>query len=133
MKEQGRVESFMKSRISRSLETKRKEVEKELKEAQRCYRIKLKLENPKPGGQHIASEVTDNGLELESQQIRNCEKILRKIELAEENLELGTYGFCRTCGDPIPIARLEVVPFTDQCCACKEEETKKTTKKKYRA
>jgi RNA polymerase-binding transcription factor DksA len=34
----------------------------------------------------------------------------------------GTYGDCVTCGRPIPIARLEAVPYARRCVACQERE-----------
>jgi hypothetical protein len=34
----------------------------------------------------------------------------------------GTYGDCETCGRPIPIARLEAVPYARRCVACQERE-----------
>jgi hypothetical protein len=34
----------------------------------------------------------------------------------------GTYGDCETCRRPIPIARLEAVPYARRCAACQERE-----------
>jgi Prokaryotic dksA/traR C4-type zinc finger len=34
----------------------------------------------------------------------------------------GTYGDCETCRRPIPIARLEAVPYARRCVACQERE-----------
>lgn len=33
-------------------------------------------------------------------------------------LESGSYGLCTTCGDPIALARLEVLPAAAQCIRC---------------
>ena len=34
----------------------------------------------------------------------------------------GTYGDCETCRRPIPLARLEAVPYARRCVACQERE-----------
>jgi Prokaryotic dksA/traR C4-type zinc finger len=34
----------------------------------------------------------------------------------------GTYGECETCRRPIPIARLEAVPYARRCVACQARE-----------
>jgi len=43
---------------------------------------------------------------------------LAQIESALERLDGGTYGTCVTCRKPIPVARLEVRPYSTQCVAC---------------
>ena len=41
------------------------------------------------------------------------------IERALDRMPTGTYGLCVTCGDRIPVARLEVLPWAVQCVKCK--------------
>lgn len=43
---------------------------------------------------------------------------LEEVHQALEDIEAGRYGVCRECGDPIPEARLRVVPFATRCVAC---------------
>jgi DnaK suppressor protein len=50
-------------------------------------------------------------------------KILQAIEEALVRMEKGTYGICRDCGDPIAPARLEAIPWTRVCIACKQKQT----------
>jgi len=40
---------------------------------------------------------------------------------ALQRLDLGTYGACASCGQPIPEARLEVPPSATTCVACAEK------------
>jgi len=40
------------------------------------------------------------------------------IEAALQRIAGGTYGICARCGDAIPTARLEAVPFTRTCIEC---------------
>ena len=43
----------------------------------------------------------------------------QKLERALAKISDATYGLCVTCGDRIPVARLEVIPWAEQCVKCK--------------
>lgn len=43
---------------------------------------------------------------------------LEGIEAALQRIEQGTYGICVTCGKPISVERLTVIPYADKCIAC---------------
>lgn len=43
---------------------------------------------------------------------------IEQIDGALRRLDAGTYGACRTCRQPIPIARLEALPEATQCVSC---------------
>jgi DnaK suppressor protein len=49
-------------------------------------------------------------------------KILQAIEEALARIDRGTYGICRDCGEPISDARLNAIPWTRVCIACKEKQ-----------
>jgi len=49
-------------------------------------------------------------------------KILQAIEEALLRMEKGVYGICRDCGDPIAPARLNAIPWTRVCIACKQKQ-----------
>ena len=49
-------------------------------------------------------------------------KILQAIEEALWRIEKGTYGICRDCNEPIAEARLQAIPWTRVCIACKEKQ-----------
>ena len=50
-------------------------------------------------------------------------KILQATEEALARMEKGVYGICRDCGDPIAPARLEAIPWTRVCIACKQKQS----------
>jgi RNA polymerase-binding protein DksA len=50
------------------------------------------------------------------------EKTLQKIEQALVRIDDGTYGTCEACGEAIPKARLQVIPFALQCVECARKE-----------
>jgi len=41
------------------------------------------------------------------------------IDRALQRIPTGMYGVCVTCLDRIPVARLEVIPWAEQCVKCK--------------
>jgi DnaK suppressor protein len=45
-------------------------------------------------------------------------KEIAQIQYALSRMELGIYGDCASCGEPIPEARLEAVPFAARCMDC---------------
>ncbi len=54
---------------------------------------------------------------------------LEAIEEALNRLELGTYGLCESCGQPIEPRRLEIMPEASLCrdCASQREKLAKAT------
>lgn len=49
---------------------------------------------------------------------RSIAASIADIDRALVKVEAGTYGVCDSCGDPIPEARLEVLPATALCVSC---------------
>lgn len=47
---------------------------------------------------------------------------LNAVEAALGRVDLGTYGVCEACGNPIPLPRLKVLPFAKLCVQCQQEE-----------
>ena len=45
---------------------------------------------------------------------------LRLVEEAIEKMDNGQYGVCSECKEPIPEARLKVIPFVAHCIDCLE-------------
>jgi RNA polymerase-binding protein DksA len=52
----------------------------------------------------------------------NSEHVLAEIDSALARIQTGTYGTCRTCGQPISEERLEAIPYATQCIDCKRRE-----------
>ncbi|UFS69878.1 TraR/DksA C4-type zinc finger protein [Geomonas sp. RF6] len=73
------------------------------------------------GEASMLSELTDEGLGVAD--VRREE--LTKLEEAERKLEEGTYGICQECGEPIGIARLNVMPYATHCVQCQSEQEEK--------
>jgi RNA polymerase-binding protein DksA len=60
--------------------------------------------------------------ELDYSLEENEERLLEAIDTSLKHIDEGTYGTCRTCGQPIGEERLEALPWTTQCIDCKRKE-----------
>lgn len=69
--------------------------------------------SPDPGNAEASSTKLEYAKELSLEQ--NTLDLLGKVEWALEKIENGTYGICEVCGKSIPLARLDVLPYTTFC------------------
>jgi len=42
---------------------------------------------------------------------QNAKELLEKVRHAQERMEKGLYGICEVTGKPIPLARMEALPY----------------------
>jgi RNA polymerase-binding protein DksA len=65
---------------------------------------------------------------LESGRRLVLEKLLREqmaeVEQALHKFEVGTYGLCDICGQPIAPERLEALPWASLCLSCKTHQAR---------
>lgn len=54
-------------------------------------------------------------------QARHAREQLTGVRLAIQRLELGTFGDCLACGEPIDTRRLRARPAVTLCLACQKE------------
>ena len=66
-----------------------------------------------PEGSTIAFERSQIGALIEQAELR-----LAEIEAARNRVQLGTYGLCERCGEPIPAERLDARPIARTCVTC---------------
>jgi RNA polymerase-binding transcription factor DksA len=52
-------------------------------------------------------------------------KRIREIDDAMAIMAAGSYGACQLCTNPIPLARLEALPFACTCVSCQEKEERR--------
>jgi DnaK suppressor protein len=70
----------------------------------------------------------DGERELNSQLAALESRELARIESALAAMREGRYGLCEGCGKPIPIARLQVLPYTSCCVNCQRSfEVRRTS------
>ena len=63
-------------------------------------------------------------LQLEGELGKQEWQRLKQVDMAIKKIEEGEYGVCAQCEEPIPEARLQVVPFTEFCTQCLSEMEK---------
>ena len=52
-------------------------------------------------------------------------RTLRQIGESLDAMEAGRYGLCSACGEAIPLARLEALPFAQNCVPCQEVQERR--------
>src|SRR6266853_1373812 len=68
---------------------------------------------------HPADLGTDNfEQEFTLNLLQNQEQVLREIADALERIRARSFGLCEECQQPIPIARLQALPYARHCVAC---------------
>jgi DnaK suppressor protein len=69
---------------------------------------------------HLAETATATlGREIDYTLGENSGQVLSDIDAALERIEDGTYGTCVSCGQEIPLQRLEAYPAASLCIDCK--------------
>jgi len=62
--------------------------------------------------------------EISSQLAEVESRELTHIEIALERMRDGNYGLCEGCGEGIPMARLQALPYATMCIQCQREAEK---------
>lgn len=61
--------------------------------------------------------------ELIKAQTAAIRRVLTEIKAAEDRLSDGSYGTCQSCSTPIPVERLEILPYVRYCVTCQQRAT----------
>jgi len=59
-------------------------------------------------------------LEMTKTQQTEAENLLKAVNGALDQIDLGTFGRCRDCSREIEIEQLEAIPWVPYCVACQE-------------
>ena len=62
----------------------------------------------------VHDEISSQLAEVESQELARTENAL-------ERMREGAYGVCENCGNNIPMARLQALPYATYCIKCQRE------------
>ncbi|MGA6974229.1 MAG: TraR/DksA family transcriptional regulator [Candidatus Binatus sp.] len=85
----------------------------------------LMREQARNGGQPPADEMdvarSLSEVETHAALFDRAQERLGAIDAAIARLGAGVYGTCARCGDEIPLARLQVIPFAQYCVDCQNE------------
>ena len=75
-------------------------------------------------GVHGWKASREGGADVEIMQA--LDRTVRQIDAALARLNAGRYGYCSSCSDTIPLARLRAVPFATLCVPCQERDERTT-------
>ena len=84
--------------------------------------LQASMENNTRQGDMADQASGNNEVHIQLKLKQTDAKILQAIEEALGRIDKGTYGICRDCGEPIPEPRLNAIPWTRVCIACKEKQ-----------
>lgn len=99
------------------LQTLIEEYERELEEARLTESSSDR--SPDPGNAEAGSMKFEYEKELSIEQ--NTINLLGKVDHALERVAGGQYGLCESCGNSIPLERLDVLPYTTLCVTCAQK------------
>lgn len=102
--------------------SKYKEIQKKLLERRseihsRIEKIRKNYASP------LSKDSEERAVELENAAVlkslfRESSEEVKKINKSLELIDRDEYGICVTCGMPIPVKRLEVMPYASCCIKC---------------
>jgi DnaK suppressor protein len=84
--------------------------------------LQTTMENNTRQGDRADQASGNNEVHIQLKLKQTDAKILQAIEEALGRIEKGTYGVCRDCGEEIAAPRLNAIPWTRVCIACKEKQ-----------
>ena len=99
------------------LQTLIEEYERELEEARLTESSSDR--SPDPGNAEAGSMKFEYEKELSIEQ--NTINLLGKVDHALERVAAGQFGVCESCGNSIPVERLDVLPYTALCVTCAQK------------
>ncbi len=99
---------------------------KTLKERRDALHLRLSSTKTERGSSR--SEIKDEGdranaslaAEMSVMQQSQAENLLKAVNGALDQIDAGTFGQCRNCGQEIARKRLEAIPWTRYCITCQE-------------
>jgi len=74
-----------------------------------------------PGGDEIDAALDSEHREISSQLLEIEARELAQVEEALKRMEEGTYGICEVTGKPIPLTRLQALPYATLCIEAQRE------------
>jgi DnaK suppressor protein len=105
-------------RFRKRLEEEKERLEEQIEDYERDLEEARLTESssdrsPDPGNAEASSMKLEYAKELSIEQ--NTLDLLSKVNHALERVDGGTYGICEVCGNPIPVERLDVLPYSTLC------------------
>ena len=92
-------------------------IQKEIQRKLQIERQVLSVQLKKADNQEMSGPINPVDIQMHGRlKVR-----LASIERAFLRLEKGTFGVCQSCGEEIDSARLEALPYAEQCIDCQRK------------
>lgn len=98
------------------LGAKRDDLFGRVKEARTTEKEATDADAPDLGDRALTSMTLDLSYQLSTGE----REVVRRIDVALDRIEAGTYGSCLHCDKKVQIARLQAVPWARHCIDCQE-------------
>ena len=101
-------------KLSRKLKVERERLEHIIAEHERDFEesvIAIGSADRNADPDNVDGGAINVEIEMENATIQNARDMLGQVMHAQDRMEKGLYGTCEITGDPIPVARLEALPY----------------------
>ena len=101
-------------RLGRKLEDERERLEQIIDEHEREREASKLAEGSadrSPDPDNVDGGAIEIEMEMDIAMVENARNLLERVKHAQDRMDKGLYGICEVTGDPIPVARLEALPY----------------------
>ena len=101
-------------RLEGKLAAERKRLETIISEHERDREAAMLAEGPadrSPDPDNVDGGAIAVELETDRSMVQNTRDLLDAVIHAQDRMKKGLYGICEVTGEPIPVARLEAIPY----------------------
>lgn len=110
------MENDQKAKLEESIKEKLKAIEEDIA----SYRELARPVSPDNAIGRLTRMEAINSKSINEAALAKAEVTKLKLERALARIDDPDFGFCRECDEPIPPARLMILPETDLCVQCAE-------------
>jgi DnaK suppressor protein len=112
----GNVETEKRKQLKDHIKNKIEDLKKDIK----SYRLNSQPVAPDNAIGRLTRMEAINSKSINEATLNKSEQTLSKMERALKMVDDPDFGLCRECEEPIPFARLMIVPESDLCVQCAE-------------
>ncbi|MCL1598556.1 MAG: TraR/DksA C4-type zinc finger protein [Actinomycetia bacterium] len=101
-------------KLERKLQEERDRLEKIISDHERDRELAMLAEGSadrSPDPDNVDGGAIAVDLETDRSMVENARALLEAVIHAQDRMEKGLYGICEVTGEPIPVARLEAIPY----------------------
>ncbi len=101
-------------KLERRLQAERERLEAIIRDHEQDREQALLAEGPadrSPDPDNVDGGAIAVELETDRSMVQNARDLLDAVIRAQDRMEKGLYGICEVTGEPIPVARLEAIPY----------------------